>query len=156
MKTKSMLAAFILKTVPIIIGITVAFSSFIAVNAQSSVVGKWHEVSAKQFFTPEGAKQTGKSVIEKQTSATDKVEWEFKSDHTYSMASGHIKFKTVDGTWSVTGNQLAILSDAAKRGGMEPMIYTFSITGNTMIKTMIAKPPYNSMVSKMEDTSVRM
>ena len=155
MITKSTFTAFAVKTL-LITCITFGLSSFTLCNAQSSVVGKWHEVSAKQFFTPEGAKQTGKSVIEKQTSTTDKVEWEFKSDHTYSMTSGHMKFKTVAGTWSVTGNQLAILGDAAKRDGMEPMIYTFSITGNTMIKTMITKPPYNTMVSKMEDTNVRM
>ena len=155
MKTKSTFTAFAVKTL-LITCITFGLSSFTLCNAQSSVVGKWHEVSAKQFFTPEGTKQTGKSVIEKQTSATDKVEWEFKSDHTYTMTSGHIKFKTVAGTWSVTGNQLTILGDAAKRGGIAPMIYTFSITGNTMIKTMITKPPYNTMVSKMEDTNVRM
>ena len=72
------------------------------------------------------------------------------------MTSGHIKFKTVTGTWSVTGHQLTISGDAAKRGGMEPMIYTFSILGTTMIKTMISKAPYNTMVFKTEDTSVRM
>lgn len=53
------------------------------VDAQSTIVGKWTKVSAKQFFTPEGAKQAGKPVIEKQTSPNDKLELEFKSDHTY-------------------------------------------------------------------------
>ena len=139
----------------IITCITFGFTSFSVCNAQS-IVGKWHEVSAKQFFTAEGAKQTGKSVIEKQTSPTDKVEWEFKADHTYTMTSGHTKFKTVAGTWSVSGDQLSILGDAAKRGAMEAMVYTFSITGDTMTKTMVTKPPYNTMVSKMEDISVRM
>src|SRR5580765_2327454 len=112
MKIKS---AFISSTVKasIITCITFALSSFTLCAAQLPIIGKWHEVSAKQFFTPEGAKQTGKLVIEIQTSATDKVEWEFKSDHTYAMTSGHLKFKTVTGTWSVTGDQLTISGDAA-------------------------------------------
>ncbi|MBC7382886.1 MAG: hypothetical protein H7296_07800 [Bacteroidia bacterium] len=59
------------------------FSRLMVVDAQSAIVGKWTEVSAKQFFTPEGAKQAGKPVIEKQTSPNDKLELEFKSDHTY-------------------------------------------------------------------------
>ena len=156
MKNKLMFTAFILKASLIIICITVGFSNFIVVNAQSSVVGKWKEVSAKQFFTAEGAKQTGKSVIEKQTSATDKVEWEFKSDHTYTEIAGHIKFHTSNGTWSVSGNQLTMIGTAEKKAGMEGRIYTFSITGNTMTRTMMTKPPYNTMVYKQEDISTRM
>jgi len=152
---KSIFTAFILKA-SLIICITVGFSSFIVVNAQSSVVGKWNEVSAKQFFTPEGAKQTGKSVIEKQTSSTDKVELEFKSDHTYTEIAGHIKFHTSTGTWSVSGNQLTMIGTAEKKAGMEGRIYTFSINGNTMTRTMMTKPPYNTMVYKQEDTSTRM
>lgn len=64
------------------------------VDAQSAIVGKWTKVSAKQFFTPEGAKQAGKPVIEKQTSPNDKLELEFKSDHTYIWIAGYIKFHT--------------------------------------------------------------
>ena len=155
MKTKSMFTTFKLKALITITCITVGFSSFIVCNAQS-IVGKWNEVSAKQFFTPEGSKQTGKSVIEKQTSATDKVELEFKSDHTYIEIAGHIKFHTSTGKWSVSGNQLTMTGTAEQRAGMEGRIYTFSITGNTMTRTMIIKPPYNAMVYKQEDISTRM
>ncbi len=155
MKIKSMFTAFILKA-SLIICITVAFSSFIVVNAQSSVVGKWKEVSTKQFFTPEGAKQTGKSVIEGRATSTDKMELEFKSDNTYTEIAGHIKFHTVTGTWSVSGNQLTMVGTAEKKAGMEGRIYIFSITGNTMTRIMMVKPPYNTMVYKQEDICTRM
>ena len=149
MKTRSMFKA------SMIIFITVGISSFIETNAQS-VVGKWNETSAKQFFTPEGAKQTGKTVIEKQISSNDKVELEFKSDHTYTEIAGHIKFHTSTGTWSVSGNQLIMVGTAEKKAGMEGRTYTFSINGNTLTRTMMTKPPYNTMVYKQEDTSTRM
>jgi hypothetical protein len=156
MKMKSLCTAFILKA-SLIVCITVGFSSFAVVNAQSTVVGHWQMFRTKQFFTPEGAKQTGKSVIEKQISSTDdKVEFEFLSDNTYTETAGHTKSHTVTGTWSVSGNQLTMVGTAQKRAGMEGRIYTFSITGNTMTRTMIVKPPYNTMVYKTEDTSTRM
>ena len=153
MKPKSMFTAFALKA--LITCTIVGFSSFTVCHAQS-IVGKWNEVSAKQFFTPEGAKQTGKSVIEKQTSATDKVEMEFKPDHTFTEISGHIKFHTSGGTWSVSGDQLKMIGAGEQKAGMPGRIYTFSITGNTMIRTMTIQPPYNTIVYKQEDTSTRL
>jgi hypothetical protein len=156
MKSSSTFTAFVLKAVPVIICTTTGFSSFIVVNAQLSVVGKWKEVSAKQFFTTEGAKQTGKSVIEKQTSVTDKVEFEFKSDHTYAEVAGHINFHTSNGTWSVSGDQLTMIGTPEKKAGMEGRVYTFLITDKTMTRTMMTKPPNNTMVYKQEDISIRM
>ncbi len=154
MKIDSRFKVFTLSSILILICIT-GSSITTKCNAQS-IVGKWNQVSAKQFFTPEGVKQTGKSVIEGQTSSTDKMELEFKSDHTYTEFAGHIKLHTVTGTWSVSGNQLTMVAAAEKRAGMGGRIYTFSITGNTMTRTMIVKPPYNTMVYKQEDTSIRM
>lgn len=156
MKAKLMFTAFMLKALLIITCIIFGFSSFIVVNAQSSIVGKWKEVSVKQFFTTEGTKQIGKSVMEKQMSAPDKLELEFKSDHTYIQLDGHTKYSTTTGTWSVSGNQLTMIAPAEQRAGIKGRVSTFSITGNTMIKTMIIQPPYNAMVSKQEDTMIRM
>ncbi len=147
--TRATLKAFFIST------IIFAFANFTKCDAQA-IVGKWNEVSVKQFFTPEGVKQTGKSVIEGQTTSTDKVQFEFNSDHTYTETTGHIKLHTVTGTWSVSGNQLTMVAAAQKRAGMGGRIYTFSITGNTMTRTMMVQPPYNTIVYKTEDTSIRM
>jgi len=57
---------------------------------------------------------------------------------------------------SVSGNQLTMKGAAQIRKGQGSEIYTFSITGNTMIRTMIVQPPYNTMIFKQEDTSIRM
>jgi hypothetical protein len=148
--TRVTIKAFFISTI-----IVFAFANFTKCDAQA-IVGKWNEVSVKQFFTPEGVKQTGKSVIEGQPTSTDKVELEFKSDHTYTEFAGHIKMHTVTGTWSVSGNQLTMVATAQKRAGQGSRIYTFSITGNTMIRTMMVQPPYNEIVYKTEDTSIRM
>jgi len=155
MKTKSVFIAFLSKAL-LIICITIGLSGVIVVNAQSPFVGTWNEVSAKQFLTPEGAKQAGKSVIEKKMPSTDKMEMEFKSDHTYTEIAGHIKFHTTTGTWSISGNQLKMVGTEDKKAGMEGRIFTFSITGNIMTRTMIVKAPHNTMVYKQEDTSTRM
>ncbi|MEO6405399.1 MAG: hypothetical protein ABIY51_04425 [Ferruginibacter sp.] len=124
MKIKSVFTTFISKTL-LFTCITVGFSSLIVVNAQSSVIGKWNEVSTKQFFTAEGAKQTGKSVIEGHTSSTNKMELEFKSDHTYTEIAGHIKFHTVTGIWSVSGNQLTMIGTAEKKQGWKAEFIPF-------------------------------
>ena len=64
MKTKSIATGLRKKISLIIFCCTIGFSRLMVVDAQSAIVGKWTEVSAKQFFTPEGAKQAGKPVIE--------------------------------------------------------------------------------------------
>ena len=113
-------------------------------------------VSAKQFFTSEGAKQSGKLVIEKYTTPNDQLELAFNPDHTYFEIAGRIKFYTVTGKWSVMGNQLKMVGTAEKKAGMDGRIYTYLITGNTITRTMIVKPPYNTMVYKQEVTIIKM
>ena len=147
MKTKtSNFTWFTLKAFFISTMIIFAFANFTICDAQA-IVGKWNEVSNKQFYTPEGVKQIGKSVIEGTTS-TPKFQFEFKADHTYTEFSLHKKWETVTGTWSVSGNQLTMVAAAQKRAGKGSRIYTFSITGNTMTRTMIVQPPYNEKATK--------
>ena len=113
-------------------------------------------VSTKQFFTDEGAKQSGKSMVEKQLSSSDKDELELKIDNTYVEVAGHGNFHTSLGTWLVSGNKLTIISNAEKKAKMNGRIYTFSIIGNTMIKTMLNKEPFNTIIYKQEITSIKM
>jgi len=43
-----------------------------------------------------------------------------------------------------------MVGTAEKKAGMEDRIYSFSIIGNTMTKTMMVKPPYNTTVYKQK------
>jgi Lipocalin-like domain len=156
MKIKSMFTAFNLKVLFFIASITIGFSSLSVCSAQSSVIGKWKEVSVKQFYTPEFAKKIGKAVVEGQAPTGSTYDWEFKSDHTYVIHGGHGKDDITTGEWSVSGNQLTMKAAAQVRKGQGAEIYTFVITGNTMTRTMLVQPPYNEMVFKQEDTSVKL
>ena len=151
-----MFTAFNLKALLFITSITIGFSSLSVCRAQSSVIGKWKEVSVKQFYTPEFAKKIGKAVVEGQAPANSTYQWELKSDHTYIINGGHGKDDKTTGEWSVSGNQLTMKAAAQVRKGQGAEIYTFVITGNTMTRTMLIQPPYNEMVFKQEDTSIRL
>lgn len=155
MKIKSTFIAFTAKAL-LITCITLGFSGFNVCNAQSPIVGKWKEVSVKQFFNDENAKKMGRPFVEHQMRDKDIYEWEFKADHTYVIIHGAGKDDKTIGEWSVTGNQLTMKGAAQLRRGSGSEIYTFSITGSTMIRTMMVQPPYNTMVVKQEDTSIRM
>jgi len=63
-KTKT-LKTFALEVTFIITCIIVGFSGFNKCDAQS-IVGKWNQISSKQFLTAEGSKKLGKSVLETQ------------------------------------------------------------------------------------------
>ena len=146
MKSKSStIKTLILRSLLIITFITVGSSAFTSCNAQSPVEGKWKEVSTKLFLNTGGAAQ------EHPISGT----MEFKSDHTYIVTDGLGKDDRSTGEWSVSGNQLTMKAAAQLRKGEGAQVYTFSITGNTMVRTMMAKPPYNKVLYKTEDTSIR-
>jgi hypothetical protein len=145
METKT-LKAFILKALLIISGITFGFATFNKCNAQS-IVGKWKVVSVKLFLN-------AGSPVEHPIPPTDINEFEFKPDHTYVVTNG--PGSTSTGTWSVSGNQLTMIAPAEQKKGMKGRISNFSITGNKMIRTVIAEPPYNKTQSKTEEISIRM
>jgi Lipocalin-like domain len=155
MQIKSMFTAFTLKALLVISCITIGFSCLSLCSAQSTIVGRWKEVSVKQFYNAEYAKKMGRAVVEGQAAAGSTYQWEFKSDHTYVINGGRGKDNKTTGEWSVSGDQLTMKSDAqVRKGGAE--IYTFLITGNTMTRTMLLQPPYNEMIFKQEDTSIRL
>ena len=126
-------------------------------NAQSSLVGKWKEVSTKQFFNAETAKKMGKASVQYPMRPQDVFIWELNADKTYTMTDGAGKDTKTTGEWSVKGDQLTIRSAAEIRKGVAGShVYTYSISGNTLVRTMITQPPYNETVSKTEDTMTRM
>jgi|ERR1035437_840262 hypothetical protein len=145
MKTNT-LKAFILKALLIISGITFGFASFNKCDAQS-IADKWKVVSVKLFLN-------AGSSVEHPIPPTNIYEFEFKPDHTYVVTDG--PGSTSTGTWSVSGNQLTMIALAEQKKGMKGRISTFLITGNKMIRTVIAESPYNKTQSKTEETSIRM
>jgi hypothetical protein len=145
MKIKSLLTASTLKAL-LVVCITVGFAGFAKCDAQS-IEGKWKVVSVKLFLN-------AGSPVEHPIPPTDIYEFEFKPDHTYVVTDG--PGSTSTGTWSVSGNQLTMIAPAEQKKGMKGRISTFSITGNKMIRTIIAEPPYNNTQSKSEETSIRM
>jgi hypothetical protein len=141
MKTKT-LKIFALKVILILTCIIVGFSGFNKCDGQS-IVGKWNQISSKQFLTAEGSKTHGKSVLETQMASIGSVVFEFKSDHSYIEKTSHAgdsKVLTFTGAWSLSGNQLELKLDPKqedpkynpKNDAVPPKI-TLSINGNTMV-----------------------
>jgi hypothetical protein len=164
MKNKlSVYATSTIKTVIVLscmIVVAVSLSSFV----NQSIVGKWNQVSSKQFLTPEGAKTYGKTVLESQMSTIGSVVIEFKSDNTYIMKSSSIndsKVRTFTGKWSLSGNHLEMKLDPKqedpkynpKKDDIMPNT-TISINGNSMIMNTLY--PDRKIINKIELTLTRM
>ena len=156
MRTKTF-KTFTLKAILILTCTIVGFSDFSKCHAQT-IVGKWNQVSTKQFLTAEGAKTHGKSVLETQIASIGTVVFEFKSDHTYIEKTSHAgdsKVLTFTGTWSLSGNQLELKLDPKqedpkynpKNDAVPPKI-TLSINGNTMVWSTLY--PDSKITTKIE------
>lgn len=162
MKTKT-LKTLAIKVILILTCIIVGFSGFNKCDAQS-IVGKWNQISSKQFLTAEGSKKLGKSVLETQMSSIGTVVFEFKSDHTYVMKTSHAGDSgvlTLTGTWSLTGNQLelklALEQEDSKYNPKKdavPPKTTMSINGNTMVTSTLY--PDSKITTKIEITLTRL
>jgi hypothetical protein len=162
MKTKT-LKAFILKALLMVTGITFGFASFNKCDAQS-IVGKWNQISSKQFLTAEGSKTHGKSVLETQMASIGTVVFEFKSDHTYIEKTSHAgdsKVLTFTGTWSLSGNQLELKLDPKQedpkynpKNDAVPQKITLSINGNTMVWSTLY--PDSKITTKIELSLTRL
>ena len=75
-----------------------------------SIVGKWNQVTVKQYLTDEGAKKYGKPFVVTDMSTIGTVVYEFKSNHTYMINSGteDAASRTFTGNWSMDGNILTM------------------------------------------------
>jgi len=127
--------------------ITTGLAGSAKCSAQS-IVGKWKLVSAKMYLRATNVPT--EHLIE--------GTMEFRPDHSYVVNDGPGKEYPSTGEWSVAGNQLTMRAAAQIRAGPASgsQIYLFSITGNKMVRTMMAKPPYDTRIYKTEDTSTRM
>jgi hypothetical protein len=161
MKTKT-LKTLALKVILILACIIVGFSGFNKCDAQS-IVGKWNQISSKQFLTAEGSKTHGKSVLETQMSSVGTVVFDFKSDHSYVEKTSHAgdsKVLTFTGTWSLSGHQLELKLDPKQedpkynpKNDVIPPKITMSINGNTMVWSTLY--PDSKITAKIEITLTR-
>jgi hypothetical protein len=80
-----------------------------------SIVGKWNQVTVKQYLTDEGAKKYGKPFIVTDMATIGTVVSEFKSNHTYVTTSGNSEggSRTYSGSWSMDGNILTMTDQKA-------------------------------------------
>ena len=115
MKQKSIFSkSFDLKALLIITYTIIGLAGFTNCNAQS-IIGKWNQVSTKQYFNADDAKKLGKSFIETPTGSAGNTAIEFKTDHTYvKTLSGKYQPKPVllTGSWKVSGDQFEMKIDA--------------------------------------------
>ena len=162
METKT-LKTIVFKGILTFTCLIVGFSGFNKSNAQS-IVGKWNQISSKQFLTAEGSRKLGKSVLETQMSSVGTVVFEFKSDHTYVLKTSHTGDSgvlTLTGTWSLTGNQLELKLAPEqedpkynpKKDAVSPKT-TMSINGNTMVTSTLY--PDSKITTKIEITLTRL
>lgn len=109
------------------------------------------------FLMQKPQKKRGKASVQYPMRPKDVFIWELKADNTYTMTDGAGKDTRTTGEWSVKGDQLTIRAAAEIRKGVAGShIYTYSISGNTLVRTMITQPPYNETVAKTEHTMIRM
>ena len=98
------------------IGFISICSLFSSKNAfAQSIVGRWNQVTVKQFLTDEGAKKYGKPFVVTDMSTIGTVISEFKSNHTYTTTSGNSEgaSRTYSGSWTLDGNVLTMTDQKA-------------------------------------------
>ena len=82
-------------------------------TSAQALIGKWTEVSSKQFLTEQGIKSYGRSVLETGMTTIGVVTYSFLADHTYQISSRSVENSSpriFSGTWALAGNQLTITS----------------------------------------------
>jgi hypothetical protein len=162
MKPKT-LKAFALKVILILTCAIVAFSGFTKSDAQS-IVGKWKEISGKDYCTAKGVKATGKKFLLQAPQMGGQI-LEFRSDHTFTSSElmnwvpSSVK---LTGTWTLSGDQLNTKLDLHQQDPVNnpakdavTTIYTMTINGNNMVLSL-PMPSNSPMIERMEKTYIRM
>jgi hypothetical protein len=113
-----------------------------------SIVGKWSQVTVKQYFTDDGAKKYGKPFVVTDMSTIGTVVSEFKSNHTYITTSGQQDgaSRTYSGSWSMDGNVLTMTDQKATAAVQS----TVTIKSGTLI--METLHPESKVTRKVEIT----
>ena len=119
--------------------------------AAQSIVGKWYQVTVKQWLTDEGAKKYGKPFVETDMSAIGTVVSEFKSNHTFVTSSGDSKgdSRTFSGSWTMDGNVLT-MTDQKTNTSVQS---TVTLTSDVLV--METLHPDSKITRKVEITFKR-
>jgi hypothetical protein len=162
MKTKT-LKAFTVKAMLILTCTTFGFAEFTKCDAQS-FVGKWKEVSGKDYCTPKGLKVTGKQFLLQAPQMGGQI-LEIRSDHTFTSSElmnwvpSSVK---LTGTWTLSGDQLNTKLDLHQPDPLTNPTkdavstnYTITISGNNMVLSLLM-PSNNPIIERMEKTYIRM
>ncbi len=108
------------------------------------IVGKWKGVSVKNYYSPEYAKQTGKSMEEKTAKDAGNSEVIYNADHTFilNMSSPNSsEVITMKGVWEATQDQLKLTLEPQFNPKKITTTATFTINGNMMETIAIIPPP---------------
>ncbi len=109
---------------------------FTAPCKAQSIIGKWNQVTARQYLTDETAKTVGKPYVETDMATIGTVIYDFKTDKTYEMTSvsslGGDK-REFKGIWSLTGSELTI---SAATGGQTIKSSVSFKSGDLIIETL--------------------
>ncbi len=104
--------------------ISISFLTLSNSSFAQSIVGKWYQVTVKQYLTDEGAKKFGKAFIETDMSTIGTVICEFKSDHTFtttSVASQGGASHSYGGSWTMDGN-IVTMTDQKATGTVQSTV----------------------------------
>jgi hypothetical protein len=121
----------------------IGFSLLNTCDAQP-IVGKWKGLSVKNYYSPEYAKQVGKSMEEKTAKDVGNSEITYNADHTFVMNISSPKSSDVlvmKGVWNATGDQLKLTLEPQYNPQKMTTTATFSVHGNMMETTAIMAPP---------------
>jgi hypothetical protein len=134
------------------IGIISVCSSIFPNNSfAQTIVGKWNQVTVKQYLSDEGAKKYGKPFIVTDMATIGTVVSEFKSNHTYVTTSGNSEgeSRTYSGSWSLDGNVLTMTDQKATAAVQS------TITVKSDILIMETLHPESKITRKVEITFKR-
>jgi hypothetical protein len=144
------------KTFSVIACLAIGMASFTACDAQS-IVGKWKGVSVTNYYSDDYAKQTGKSIEEKQAKDAGNSEIDYKADHSFKMIfyeTNGSEATIMKGTWSVVGDQLKLTLEPQFNPKGASTNAHFTINGNMMVTTAVITPP--ARIIKTVSTSTRL
>jgi len=116
-----------------------------------SIVGKWKQISAKMFCSPDAVKGSHGHLQEVMDMPKVEAVDEFKSDNTLieTITSGNTKTSN-SGKWTISGKTVTISIT-----GHKPMNATISELGNTLIYSMDMPKSEHMQVLRREWTFAR-
>jgi hypothetical protein len=148
MKTRlSIFVGFSLKPFLVLIFFVLGFSALSKCDAQS-IVGRWKQVSAKMFCTPDAVKNSHGHLQEVMDMPKVEAVDEFKANNTLieTITSGATTTNTA-GTWTMSGKTVTISIT-----GHKPMSGIVSGADNILVYTMEMPKSERMQITKREWT----